>query len=70
MDIFLKRVESILLKLAVIQFLFLIIAQVLLYQSELSPYLSRTIFSEGVFIKNLLQTLEILDHITSLWYYV
>lgn len=70
MDVFLKRVESILLKLAVIQFLFLIVAQVLLSQSELSPYLSRTIFSEGVFIKNLLQTLETLDHITSIWYYI
>ncbi|WNF38009.1 DUF5359 family protein [Bacillaceae bacterium IKA-2] len=70
MDAFLKRVESILLKLAVIQFLFLIVAQALLYQSELSPYLSRTIFSEGVFRENLLHTLEILDHITSIWYYV
>lgn len=70
MDVFLKRVESILLKLAVIQFLFLIVSQALLYQSELSPYLSRTIFSEGVFIKNLFQTLETLDHITSIWYYV
>lgn len=68
MDVYFKKIESVLLKLALIQFLFLILAQALLYQKELSPYLSEAIFSEGVFLENLFWTVEAIDQITSICY--
>ncbi|QOR65290.1 YpfB family protein [Cytobacillus suaedae] len=43
-----KRFEGILFKLAVIQFIFLIIAQLLLLQSGLTPYISKIQDYEGV----------------------
>lgn len=66
----LKRYEAILIKVAGVQLFFLILAQILLYKKELSPYLSRTIFSEGVFLEYVLQTMETLDHLSTIWYYI
>lgn len=43
-----KRFEGILLKLAIIQFIFLLIAQLLLLQSGLTPYISKIQDYEGV----------------------
>lgn len=43
-----KRLEGILLKLAIIQFIFLLIAQFLLLQSGLTPYISKIQDYEGV----------------------
>lgn len=63
LNLFLKKVESLLLKLVVVQFLFLLVSQILLYKKELSPFLSKTIYSEGVFFEYVLSTMEILDHL-------
>ncbi len=66
----LKKYESVLLRLACIQFVFLIIAQMILYKKEIAPYVSKTIFSEGVFREYVYRTLETLDQLTTLWYYI
>ncbi|MBF0709028.1 MULTISPECIES: DUF5359 family protein [Bacillales] len=42
------RMEQLLIKLIVIQFVFLIISQVLLTQEEFRIYLSKAIYYEGV----------------------
>ncbi|MFN7252180.1 MAG: DUF5359 family protein [Anaerobacillus sp.] len=70
MSNYLKRLEAILLKITFLQFFFLILAQILLYKKELSPYLSRTIFSEGVFLEYALRAMETLDQLTTIWYYI
>lgn len=43
-----KRFERILIKLAIIQFVFLLIAQILLQYSPITPYITRMIKYEGV----------------------
>lgn len=69
MNGYLKKVEGFLIKLTFLQFIYLILAQTLLYKKEISPYLSRTIFSEGVFYEDVLfRALETLDQFTTLWY--
>ncbi|MCT8138873.1 DUF5359 family protein [Anaerobacillus sp. CMMVII] len=67
---YLKKYESILVKVTFVQLFFLILAQILLYKKELSPYLSRTIFSEGVFLEYAMRTMETLDQLTTIWYYI
>lgn len=44
----LKRVERFLIKLVVIQLLFLLLVQVLLTQPRIAPYLSKIVYYEGV----------------------
>lgn len=67
MDI-IKKLEERLLKITLVHLFLVILAQVLLYKKELSPYLSRTIFSEGVLLEYTLRTVEILDQLPSIWY--
>ncbi|MBM6619886.1 YpfB family protein [Bacillus suaedaesalsae] len=43
-----KRFESILVKLVIIQFIFLIVAQFVMMNGQVSPYLSKVIQYEGV----------------------
>lgn len=43
-----KRIETIMIKLIIIQFIVLICAQVLIQQSAIKPYLSRVVQYEGV----------------------
>jgi hypothetical protein len=43
-----KRFESLLIKLVFIQFIFLVLAQLLLMNGEISPFLSKVIQYEGV----------------------
>ncbi|OIJ14832.1 hypothetical protein BKP37_07600 [Anaerobacillus alkalilacustris] len=67
MDI-IKKLEERLLKITLVHLFLVILSQVLLYKKELSPYLSRTIFSEGVLLEYTLRTVEILDQLPSIWY--
>ncbi|WP_374718862.1 YpfB family protein [Parageobacillus toebii] len=53
-----KRVESILLKLVIIQFVFLIIAQWLILYTPLSPYLGKIYEYEGVSKQEKTKTIE------------
>lgn len=53
-----KRLEVILIKLAVIQCIFLVIAQLLLLQSDLTPYISKIQDYEGVNGDKYTKTLE------------
>lgn len=64
----LKRIEAVLIKLVIVQFIFLLLAQMLLSKKELSPYLSRTIFSEGVFLEAVVRVVQTLDQLPSIWY--
>ncbi|RXJ03925.1 hypothetical protein DS745_00605 [Anaerobacillus alkaliphilus] len=66
----LKKYEGVLVKVTCIQFIFLIIAQILLYKKEVAPYISKTIFSEGVFIEYVYRTMETLDQLTTIWYHM
>lgn len=43
-----KRVEHFIIKLVLVQFLFLLLAQVLLMQPRIAPYLSKVVYYEGV----------------------
>ncbi|MBD1378633.1 YpfB family protein [Metabacillus arenae] len=43
-----KRFEGILIKLAIIQFVLLFIAQFLMNQEEIQPYISKVVQYEGV----------------------
>lgn len=61
----LKRVETIIIKLTIIQFVFMIIAQIILSNKSIAPYLSRTIYSEGVFFERIVKVVQILDQV--LW---
>ncbi|OIJ16293.1 hypothetical protein BKP35_02460 [Anaerobacillus arseniciselenatis] len=58
----LKKIESVIVKITCLQFLFLILAQLLLRNKEIAPYLSKTVFSEGVFFESVLRVMETLDH--------
>ncbi|WP_285756002.1 YpfB family protein [Parageobacillus sp. G301] len=53
-----KRAESILLKLVIIQFVFLIIAQWLILYTPLSPYLEKIYEYEGVSRQEKTKTIE------------
>lgn len=43
-----KRFEGILVKFVIIQFIFLIVAQLVMMNGQVSPYLSKVIQYEGV----------------------
>lgn len=70
MSYFLRKIELILIRITFIQLFFLLLAQFLLYKKDVTPYLSKTIFAEGVFFQTVLETLERLDHLPTLWYYI
>ncbi|BDG46716.1 hypothetical protein PspKH34_12770 [Parageobacillus sp. KH3-4] len=53
-----KRMESILLKLVVIQFIFLIIAQALILYTPLSPYFGKIYEYEGISKQEKTKTIE------------
>jgi hypothetical protein len=53
-----KRVERILAKLAIIQFIFLVIAQSLLLFSHFSPYMTKVNEYEGVNKNQITKTIE------------
>jgi hypothetical protein len=53
-----KRVERILAKLAIIQFIFLVIAQTLLLFSHFSPYMTKVNEYEGVNKNQITKTIE------------
>ncbi|MCM3003936.1 YpfB family protein [Priestia koreensis] len=56
-----KRVEQILLKLVIIQFLFLLVAQSILLFSDYSSYFSKVIQYEGVTKNNFTKIVETFD---------
>lgn len=56
-----KRVEQILLKLVIIQFLFLLVAQSILLFSNYSSYFSKVIQYEGVTKNNFTKIVETFD---------
>ncbi len=43
-----KRVEHFIIKLVLVQFLLLLLVQVLLMQPRIAPYLSKVVYYEGV----------------------
>ncbi|WP_162144530.1 DUF5359 family protein [Ectobacillus panaciterrae] len=54
-----KRTEEILIKLIVMQFIFLLLAQALLTQEPVARYLSKVVYYEGVtkgVLTNILET--------------
>jgi Family of unknown function (DUF5359) len=53
-----KRVERILAKLAIIQFIFLVIGQTLLLFSHFSPYMTKVNEYEGVNKNQITKTIE------------
>ncbi|WP_078546042.1 YpfB family protein [Litchfieldia alkalitelluris] len=57
-----KRFEQILLKLVIIQFVFLLTAQVILLYTPFSPYFSKMIDYEGVNKSEAPQTIETFFH--------
>ncbi len=59
----LKKIELAILKIALVQFLFLILAQILLTNKDIAPYLSKTVFAEGVFFEYVLRVMQTLDHL-------
>jgi len=56
-----KRIEQILLKLVIIQFLFLLVAQSILLFSDYSSYFSKVIQYEGVTKNNFTKIVETFD---------
>lgn len=57
----LAKVESILIRITFVQFIFLVLAQILLQKKAIAPFLSHTIFSEGVYFEYVRKTMVILD---------
>ncbi|MBO9128262.1 YpfB family protein [Bacillus sp. 165] len=56
-----QRAERIIIKLAVIQLVFLLLSQALLTQPEIAGYLSKVVYYEGVtkgYVTNVLETLK------------
>jgi hypothetical protein len=56
-----QRVERIIIKLAIIQFIFLLLSQALLTKQEIAQYLSKVVYYEGVtrgYVTNILETLK------------
>jgi hypothetical protein len=53
-----KNFERILIKLAIIQFIFLLIAQAIILYSPLTPYVTRMIEYEGVDQSDTTKTIE------------
>ncbi|WP_181535707.1 YpfB family protein [[Anoxybacillus] calidus] len=56
-----KRIERILLKLVVIQFIFLLIAQFMILYTPFSPYLGKIYEYEGVSKNHVTKTIETFD---------
>ncbi|MCC3358302.1 YpfB family protein [Bacillus sp. REN16] len=55
-----KNFERILIKLAIIQFVFLLVAQAIILYSPLTPYITRMIEYEGVDKSDTTKTIETL----------
>lgn len=53
-----KRVEHFIIKLVMIQFLLLLLVQLLLMQPRIAPYLSKVVYYEGVTKGAVTKTLE------------
>lgn len=53
-----KRVEHFIIKLVLVQFLFLLLVQVLLMQPRIAPYLSKVVYYEGVTKETATKSLE------------
>lgn len=56
-----KKFEAYLIKAAIIQFCFLVISQLLICNKTVAPYLSRTLFSEGVFFESVVKVVQVID---------
>ncbi|MFC3882742.1 YpfB family protein [Bacillus songklensis] len=56
-----KSIERILIKLAIIQFIFLLIAQIVLLYSDYGSYFSKIIQYEGVTKNNFSKIIETFD---------
>lgn len=66
---FMIFIEKWLIKLIIIQFICLIIGQVLVQHHNLAPYVNKTIKEEGV-VKNTTQTAtETMEQVRSIWYH-
>lgn len=62
----LQKIESYIIKITIIQFGFLILAQTLINNKVMAPYFSRTLFSEGVFIEYVVKVVQLIDQAPSL----
>ncbi|MBB6175519.1 MULTISPECIES: YpfB family protein [Anoxybacillus] len=56
-----KTVERMLWKLAIIQFIFLLIAQFVVSHSSIAPYVVKVVHYEGVMKNSVLKTIETFD---------
>lgn len=56
-----KRVERMLWKLAIIQFIFLLLAQFIISYSSLAPHIVKVIHYEGVIKNSATKTIETFD---------
>ncbi|WP_461200677.1 YpfB family protein [Anoxybacillus sp. TBDG-1] len=56
-----KTVERMLWKLAIIQFIFLLIAQFVVSHSSIAPYVVKVVHYEGVMKNSILKTIETFD---------
>ncbi len=56
-----KTVERMLWKLAIIQFIFLLIAQFVVSHSSIAPYVVKVVHYEGVIKNSVLKTIETFD---------
>jgi hypothetical protein len=63
-----KRMERMIIKLIICQFIFLILAQWVLFDEELRTYLNRVYQYEGIHKGHESETLETIDHQNDLWY--
>ncbi|KFZ43896.1 hypothetical protein CS060_07650 [Anoxybacillus flavithermus] len=56
-----KTIERMLWKLAIIQFIFLLIAQFVVSHSSLAPYIVKVVHYEGVMKNSVTKTIETFD---------
>lgn len=63
-----KKVERLMIKLIICQFIFMIIAQWILYDTDLKTYLNRVYQYEGIHKGQVGETVETIDRSSDLWY--
>lgn len=56
-----EKVESIFIKLAIIQFLFLMLSQAFILYTDVAPYMTKVVQYEGVYNNELIEALETFD---------
>jgi uncharacterized protein YpmB len=65
----LKTIEKWIIRLVVIQFIFLVVAQILMFHRSITPYLNKAVRHEGVIqpVKDI--ATESVDEPISMWYH-